>query len=345
MPILMLVLLSSSQLRADETGAPAKLVAALRQPNLTPDQRQQIANQLLDMGEEGPRALARYAGGEVEPRLLNYLAKLERAAGDTLRERIKANGGGPKVEAEIATLRQKSLGVSRSKNLTKEAIQDKCDPAIARLAELLQVTPEQAAQASSGLLPLKEEVQQNIAFYFAAMEKVPPENARGLPSLPPQDQIEQALSAREQVACQAAIPMTPQDKATLSANLPIAAKLDPAESRGIAELNRLRLLLGIGVLAIDTKLCDASRDHSKDMKQLNFFDHDSPVAGKETPWKRAAKFGTKASGENIYEGSERGESAIRTWWYSPGHHSNMMGGARRIGLGREGTFFTQMFGG
>ncbi len=192
---------------------------------------------------------------------------------------------------------------------------------------------------------MRQDIVQHASFFHAAKEKISDDKHKGLATLPPQDEIEQTLAMREQLACQLAMPLNPQDKATLAANLPIAAKLDLGEARGIAELNRLRLLLGIGVLAIDTKLCDASRDHSKDMKRLNFFDHESPVEGKETPWKRAAKFGTKASGENIYEGSERGEQAIKVWWYSPGHHSNMMGTARRVGLGREEKYFTQMFGG
>jgi len=120
--------------------------------------------------------------------------------------------------------------------------------------------------------------------------------------------------------------------------------MDPEEVAAINETNRLRLLLGIGALAIDPKLETASRSHSKDMVEKKFFDHTSPIPGRETPWKRAAQAGTSASTENIYAGSKRGEDAIKTWWYSPGHHENMMSPARRVGVGRHEDHFTQMFG-
>lgn len=259
--------------------------------------------------------------------------------------RVKAGGGSQKVEAEVSSLRQKSLSVSRSRTLTEAAIKETCDPAIARLTELLQVTPEQAAEKNSELKTARSEVIQIAAFFHSSLEKLPAEQHKALGTMLRPEQLEAVLVAREKHTCLLAMPMTPQDKATLSANVPIAAKLDQGEAMGIAELNRIRLLLGIGALAIDIKLCDASRGHSKDMKRLNFFDHNSPVPGKETPWKRAALAGTKAFSENIYQGSERGERAISVWWYSPGHHANMMGGGKRVGMGREDTYFTQMFGG
>lgn len=84
-------------------------------------------------------------------------------------------------------------------------------------------------------------------------------------------------------------------------------------------------------------MCDAGRGHSKDMKEKAFFAHESPVAGKETPWKRAALAGTKANAENIYMGSTRGVDAIQAWWYSPGHHANMMADHRKAGLPRGAT--------
>jgi uncharacterized protein YkwD len=81
------------------------------------------------------------------------------------------------------------------------------------------------------------------------------------------------------------------------------------------------------------------------MATLNFFAHESPVAGKKTPWDRAAKFGTSASGENIAMGARSGPASIWMWWYSPGHLKNMTnGGHNRIGLGQNGVYWTQLFG-
>lgn len=117
------------------------------------------------------------------------------------------------------------------------------------------------------------------------------------------------------------------------------------ERQGIREVNEWRLLLGLNALSIDSKLCDASRGHSEDMNKNNFFAHESPIAGKKTPWDRAANEGTKASGENIYMGSTSPASANKGWFYSPGHHKNMFKASHnRIGLGRYGSHWTQMFG-
>jgi uncharacterized protein YkwD len=117
------------------------------------------------------------------------------------------------------------------------------------------------------------------------------------------------------------------------------------EREGIREVNEWRLLLGLKALVIDVKLCNASRGHSEDMNKNNFFAHESPLTGKKTPWDRAANEGTKASGENIYMGSTAPAAANKGWFYSPGHHKNIFKAShQRIGLGRYGSHWTQMFG-
>src|SRR5690606_23287980 len=105
------------------------------------------------------------------------------------------------------------------------------------------------------------------------------------------------------------------------------------EYRGTLELNEIRYLLGLNLLLLDEKLSEAGRDHSKDMHTLKFFSHTSPVSGKEQFGKRAANFGTSAHAENIAAGQQSGHGAIQAWWYSPGHHRNMLGEHRRTGLG------------
>ncbi|MDB4265211.1 CAP domain-containing protein [bacterium] len=123
------------------------------------------------------------------------------------------------------------------------------------------------------------------------------------------------------------------------------AKIPADEREGIREVNEWRLLLGLNALVIDPKLCDAGRGHSEDMDKNNFFAHESPLPGKKTPWDRAGIEGTKASGENIYMGSPSPASANKGWFYSPGHHKNMFKARhQRIGLGRYGRHWTQMFG-
>jgi uncharacterized protein YkwD len=106
------------------------------------------------------------------------------------------------------------------------------------------------------------------------------------------------------------------------------------------------MLIGLRPVRLDPKLCEAGRGHSKDMAEKNFFAHDSPVSGKETPWKRAQLAGTSANAENIFVGSKSPQAANKAWWYSPGHHVNMLNpGSQRGGMGHHEGRWTQMFGG
>jgi uncharacterized protein YkwD len=142
-----------------------------------------------------------------------------------------------------------------------------------------------------------------------------------------------------------AMTLSAQDRKALEFNETLRATTDPAEFAGTLELNRIRIALGLNALRIDEKLGNAARDHSKDMVNLGFFAHESPVEGKKTPYDRASRAGTSASSENIAQGHGTGEGAIEGWWYSPGHHKNMLGSHGRTGLGRHETTWTQLFGG
>ncbi len=138
--------------------------------------------------------------------------------------------------------------------------------------------------------------------------------------------------------------MSPQTRAVLAFNAQVAGRLDPEEARCVLDLNLTRNLLGLGPVQIDPALTTAARGHSADMERLNFFSHDSPVPGKTTPWDRARLAGTSASGENIAMGTIDGAVANEMWWHSPGHHRNMLGDHTRVGVGRSGKHWTELFG-
>jgi uncharacterized protein YkwD len=108
----------------------------------------------------------------------------------------------------------------------------------------------------------------------------------------------------------------------------------------------LHLTCGLQPLLYDPLLCAAAQEHCKEMQAKDYFSHESPTEGRKTPWDRARLAGTSASGENIYAGSNASIEAIKAWFLSPGHHKNMLSeSARRQGLGHEGKYWTQMFGG
>lgn len=122
------------------------------------------------------------------------------------------------------------------------------------------------------------------------------------------------------------------------------AEFDPEEAAVVTATNRERAAKGLPPLIIDKALGLAAADHSADMQQEGFFDHESPIEGKRTPADRAKNFGTMAAGENIAQ-ARSGEAAVEMWMDSDGHRRNILDPYyRRIGVGRSGKYFTQMFG-
>lgn len=135
-----------------------------------------------------------------------------------------------------------------------------------------------------------------------------------------------------------------QDAGTLERNRKMQKDVEPQEYKFTVILNRYRIALDKGALEIDVKLCKAARGHSKDMKEKNFFSHDSPVPGKQTPQMRAAAEGTGCFSENITRAGTTPEEAFWSWFKSTaGHHENMIGGAGRIGIGNFQEMWTANF--
>lgn len=329
---------------AKQAAEAHELLASLKNPKLTPEARRALVDQVLALGEEGPKLLAQQAGQNLRSKQPTYLSRFERAAENALRARVKAGGGASKVEQEVIELRKTVLDVSRAQGLTKEMIVQTADPALAKLTAILSVTVEQVFEQQPELASQRQELLDLSKSWHEAVGKLPEERRKSMTMLPDPEQLDGDLRTREELAALLAMPMSRDDRAVLTANQAAAAQLDPEEVAGILAVNVIRIRVGIGAVAIDPKLVAASRGHSKDMTEKNFFAHESPIAGKETPWKRAQLAGTSAGAENIYTGSTRGQDAIRAWWHSPGHHTNMMGGHKRVGLGRFEKMWTQMFG-
>jgi hypothetical protein len=140
-----------------------------------------------------------------------------------------------------------------------------------------------------------------------------------------------------------ALQMDRKYASVLAKNKTLKSEIPRGEYAGILELNHWRIAAGMAPLLIDPKLCDAARDHSKDMAEKGFFAHESPVKGKKTPWDRAKRFNTTAKGENIAINSSPEESN-QAWFLSPGHHKNMFkSGFSVMGLGIKGRHYTQLF--
>jgi uncharacterized protein YkwD len=255
----------------------------------------------------------------------------------------KQGAGGDRNEGQrrIRELRAAFMQVyAMAEDPMKPKLKEVSKPSVDELRKLLSPTPDELLSTATPVLKMQRDAARKLAqFRDAALDAAL--------STTPSDSREQLAAAEAKVAADAG--GLPRDGLKiLEKNRKIAEdeEVPAEEARGIEECNLLRLYVGLGALVLDPKLCDASRDHSKDMAEQKFFAHESPVPGKKTPWDRAAKAGTTASGENIFAGSADSHSANMGWFYSPGHHKNMFSpGQRRIGLGQHGSHWTQMFGG
>lgn len=171
-------------------------------------------------------------------------------------------------------------------------------------------------------------------------------------------------------------PVTPTVHATVTAitaatatgSNPVAAatadiSLTPSESEFVTLINTERTSRGENALTVDPLLVRTARAHSKEMCDLNYFDHHSPTAGLATPLNRYMK-GLHDTcsptpsyiliGENIYYCSvfnshydvEYGHEALM---HSPGHRANILEPRfTKVGVGvyqdASGQFWvTEMF--
>lgn len=335
------------------------LARRFRTGDLSEDGRRAVAEELLAEGERGAAPLFNAVRVELEARgrryrkdVARFLRDFERAAPAVLRRRMGREG-----PRRVEVLREEVLTLSRGGDLQKETIPKEIDPRMAELRELLTLEPEDVFAAVESLRDERERLQgeaEALIAMFGYRERAEvvllrTDSGRRLVELYPladdprgfPDELAAGLAQRAWLAT----PMSGRDERVLNENAAIVESIEPEERAGIRELNRIRVLAGLPVLAIDVKLCAAGRGHSEDMVRLGFFSHTSPVPGKETPGKRAALAGTSGGAENIAAGQATGLGAIRAWWYSPGHHRNMMSGASRVGLGRHRDHWTQMFGG
>lgn len=112
-----------------------------------------------------------------------------------------------------------------------------------------------------------------------------------------------------------------------------------------ALVNEHRAANGVAPLSYDTKLEAAIQGHCLHMALHPFFDHTAPESSISSPWTRAELCGTTASGENIADGQSSPEAVMASWKSSSGHNKNMLSADfKRIGIGRHGSYWGQIFG-
>ncbi len=323
----------------EERRAVGKLLSEFGAARRDPARRAELVAEAQRRGDAFVQALDKAIARELYPQLERYREMFYAQATALAGKRVAQIN----LE-EVARLRQTVLSLQHRPDFSKELIIRHGDPALDRSREIFVIDRDEVLAASEKLRADRQRLaelgrlweQCAVYFYqqFPDDENKPPE----APS------FEKYLQGEESLAAGLAAPMNPKTRQVLAANARLAARLDAEEARAILATNLTRNLLGLPALMIDLRLCAAARDHSQDMERLKFFSHDSPVPGKATPWDRAKRFGTTASGENIAAGYRDGAAATTGWFHSPGHHKNMLGEHARIGVGRSGRYFTQVFG-
>jgi len=119
--------------------------------------------------------------------------------------------------------------------------------------------------------------------------------------------------------------------------------------------NQERAHRNLRQLVVDPVLVAAARQHSREMSDVGYFDHFSPVRGLRSPLDRyAVALGNRgftcAVGENLFYSSVRDvDLGHRSLMKSPGHRANILAGDyRSIGVGihlaPDGEYYvTQMY--
>lgn len=142
-----------------------------------------------------------------------------------------------------------------------------------------------------------------------------------------------------------------------------AYALPGTEAQILGMINADRAARGLGRLTLDSDLVQTARSHCRDMRDRNYFEHDSPQRGQRTPMDRyrftLARMGEETPpvmtlGENIYYCSESNALfdaayAHHALMNSPGHRANILNPTfTKAGVavlrGADGQFWvTEMF--
>ena len=120
-----------------------------------------------------------------------------------------------------------------------------------------------------------------------------------------------------------------------------------AFEKKVVELTNVeRSKQGLAPLTLDTALSKVAHAKAQDMKDKNYFDHNSPTYG--SPFDMMKSFGIsyRSAGENIAMGQTSPEQVVQAWMESPGHRANIMNSSfTHIGVGyvASGNYWSQMF--
>lgn len=297
-----------------------QLLVTVRGQRIDLDRRAKAAEDLAKLGPAGEAALK------------DFFAKEVRRLGAT----IKDPPGTSALDETIERLRKTLAELRKDRDLTKEKLQTVGLPAMEELMANYQQREAVLKDHYQRLSGTTGQLQQIVEL----LRRLQGQAGGGAPA-----PVGELLSQAEKLLTRASPGDDAEARKVLEESETVALKLNPQIAEGMRAVNRMRVACGLRPLLFDAKLCEAAHGHCADMQARNFFSHDSLVPGKATVADRAKLAGTTAAGENIYRGATSAAAAIKGWFLSPGHHKVMFFEPfRRQGLGRAGTYWTEVFG-
>lgn len=106
---------------------------------------------------------------------------------------------------------------------------------------------------------------------------------------------------------------------------PLTPDLVPVYEQEVLRLvNVEREKRGLNPLKWDSELSKAARFKSEDMRDHNYFDHESPTFGSLENLLGFFKISYSSAGENLAGGLFHPEDAVEGWMNSPGHRENIL---------------------
>jgi uncharacterized YkwD family protein len=128
-----------------------------------------------------------------------------------------------------------------------------------------------------------------------------------------------------------------------------AANIGSYEQQVVDLVNSERAKVGLPALKMNTKLAGVAEKKAEDLRDNNYFAHNSPTYG--SPFDMMRQFGVTytTAGENIARGQKTPAAVMNGWMNSQGHKENILNSNfTEIGVGyvtdsNGTTYWVQMF--
>jgi len=119
-----------------------------------------------------------------------------------------------------------------------------------------------------------------------------------------------------------------------AATAPASANIGAYEQQVVDLVNKERAAAGLPALKVNTKLAGVAEKKAEDLRDKNYFAHQSPTYG--SPFDMMKQFGISytSAGENIAKGQKTPADVMNGWMNSPGHKANILNSTyTEIGVG------------